>query len=145
MCQFFINEITASDAGPDIIMSHLLIVWAASFVNLFSYLFSRIFCVVWRWSAAQDKGGQILGGQVSLQLSSLPNKESSSTIVENLKFLSKTVITKCLESWDIVIALVIINKYEYLQTAAFYFGKVLLVYSMEKIEFELSLYRNIHV
>ena len=25
LCQFFINEITASDAGPDIIMSHLLI------------------------------------------------------------------------------------------------------------------------
>ena len=24
LCQFFINEITASDAGPDIIRSHLL-------------------------------------------------------------------------------------------------------------------------
>ena len=26
LCQFFINEITASDAGPDIIRSHLLFI-----------------------------------------------------------------------------------------------------------------------
>ena len=61
--------------------------WAASFINFFtsSYLFSRICCVLWRWSATQDKGGQILGGQLPLQLSSLQKKEWFSTIVQSLK------------------------------------------------------------
>ena len=34
LCQFFINEITASDAGPDIIRSHLFFSWEQSLVSL---------------------------------------------------------------------------------------------------------------
>ena len=40
LCQFFINEITASDAGPDIIRSHLF-----KFTNIIPFSFLRIFII----------------------------------------------------------------------------------------------------
>ena len=41
LCQFFINEITASDAGPDIIRSHLflkLFIWQFTTTNVFDIM-----------------------------------------------------------------------------------------------------------
>ena len=61
LCQFFINEITASDAGPDIIRSHLLQIRAIQITDLknekmfFSLIIIALCKLVWlklflRWA-----------------------------------------------------------------------------------------------
>ena len=50
LCQFFINEITASDAGPDIIRSHLLYIFSVLLV-VYRFWFNQLFtiCVYFFW------------------------------------------------------------------------------------------------